>query len=864
METAHMKYLGGLRVNPQLPAKIKRLQDLAANLYFSWHPEVRDLFITIDRELWKRTNHNPVKFLIEVQQKKLDSAAKDTEFLKKYREAVTDFDHYLKETSTWFSENHSPSDKFLVAYFTAEFGFHESLPIYAGGLGVLAGDHMKSASDLGIPIAGVSLFYHQTYFTQEIDTHGNQIARYNSLNPVELPLHLVRHPDGNPMIFSVPLANRQVHIQVWDAKVGRRSAYLLDTNIAENSASDREITSRLYGGDQEMRIAQEIVLGMGGVLVLEALGLKPTIWHMNEGHSVFLVLQRIQQLVQNEGLSFDEALEAVTANTIFTTHTPVPAGNDAFPLHIKEKYFQKYWESVGIRRHQFMELGSQVQPEGYEIFNLTVLALNLSRFRNAVSRLHGSVSQELWQTVWPDLPAYEVPIDYITNGVHAPSWVSRKNRELYSRFLGKNWLDFQDKKEEWKKISKIPDEMIWKTKLESKKKLINHIRERLNIQYERNKIGSLQMLRVKQFLKPDALTIGFARRFATYKRGTLIFRDPERLKKLLNHPEWPVRMIFAGKAHPRDSGGQDLIRQIYEYSLAPEFRGRIIFIENYDMGLARDLVSGVDIWLNNPRRTQEASGTSGQKVGMNGGLNFSVLDGWWNEGYNGNNGWAFGDKQNYESLEDWDSWDSEELYDILEHDIIPLYYQRGDDGLPHQWIEMVKNSIQSILPVFNTHRMIKDYTERLYLPSFELGKKYSRSKYKVAREVAGWKYRIEQNWSDVQLEQFSDSKGENGFMSMSFGESYEVEAGIKLGSLKPEDVKVQIFLVRNGEEREKVSDYEIFDMEPSGNGRKGLFRYRTMFQPSDSGHYYYTVRVLPAHRQLPRDIELGIVKWYQK
>ncbi|MBN2364652.1 MAG: alpha-glucan family phosphorylase, partial [Calditrichaeota bacterium] len=629
-------------------------------------------------------------------------------------------------------------------------------------------------------------------------------------------------------------------------------------------SADREITGRLYGGDQEMRIAQEIILGMGGVMVLDAMGIKPTIWHMNEGHSVFLVLQRIQQLVQKAKLNFDEALEAVTANTIFTTHTPVPAGNDAFPLHIKEKYFQKYWESVGIRRHQFIELGSQVQPEGYEIFNLTILAFNLSRYRNAVSRLHGSVSQKLWQTVWPDLPSYEVPIRYITNGVHTASWVSRKNRDLYDKFLGKNWFEFQDDSQKWQEIDKIPDEEIWKTKLESKKKLINHIRERLTIQYERNKIGSLQMLRVKQHLKPDILTVGFARRFATYKRGTLIFRNPDRLKRLLNDPEQPLRLIFAGKAHPRDTGGQELIRQIYTYSLKPEFRGRILFVENYDMGLARDLVSGVDIWLNNPRRTQEASGTSGQKVGMNGGLNFSVLDGWWNEGYNGENGWAFGDKQNYESLEDWDSWDSEELYDILENDIIPLFYARNDQDLPADWIKMIKNSIRTVLPKFNTHRMIKDYTHILYLPANDLGVRYNQNNYQIAREVASWKNRIDQHWYDVQLEKFSDSGSENGYLLMNFGEKYQVKAGVRLGSLKPEEVKVQIFLVRNGEHLEEASDYEIFDMKFSGNGKKGLVNYQTVITPSDSGHYYYTVRVLPYHKQLPRDIELGIVKWYQK
>ncbi len=859
-----MYYLGGLRVNPQLPEEICRLKDLACNLYFAWYPEVRDLFIAIDRQLWKKTNHNPVKFLAEVQQKKLDAAARDNYFLESYRIVLAEFDEYLAEKNTWYSTNLSPAGNFLVAYFTAEFGFHECLPIYAGGLGVLAGDHMKSASDLGIPIVGISLYYHQSYFTQEIDAHGNQIALNHNLNPLELPLHTVTDKKGNPLLISVLLGQREVIIRVWEAKVGRRSAYLLDTNISENSPADREITAKLYGGDQETRIAQEIILGMGGTLVLQALGIEPSIWHMNEGHSVFLVLQRIQQMVQQNDLSFNEALEVVTSNTIFTTHTPVPAGNDAFPLHIKDKYFQKYWESVGIRRHQFMELGSQVQPEGYEIFNLTILAFNLSRFRNAVSKLHAEVSQDLWKTVWPDLPPYEVPIIYITNGVHAASWVSRKYRALYDKFIGKDWLEKQDQNSEWEKLQEIPDDEFWSTKLGSKKKLFNHIRERLAVQYERNKIGSLQMIRVKQHLKPNVLTIGFARRFATYKRGTLIFSNPERLKRILNHPEHPVQLIFAGKAHPRDTGGQDLIRQIHNLSLQPDVRGRILFIENYDMGLARDLVSGVDVWLNNPRRTQEASGTSGQKVGMNGGINFSVLDGWWNQGFNGENGWAFGDQENYETLEEWDSWDSEELYDILEHDIIPLYYKQDKQGIPHEWIQVMKNSIQSVIPVFNTHRMLKEYMEKLYKPAQELGIRFRKSNFITAREVSGWKTRIDQHWFDVQLEPILKKPGENGFLSLSFGDKYQVEAKVKLGSLKPEDVKVQIFLVRNNMDLEEISDFEIFDMQPVQNGKKGIYLFKALIKPSDSGNYYYTLRVLPYHKYLPCDIELGVAKWYQK
>jgi len=859
-----MQYLGGLQVIPQLPTKIKRLKDLAYNLYFSWHPEVRDLFIEIDRNLWKKTNHNPVKFLFEVQQKKLEAKASDPVYLKNYQEVINEFDHYLNLKNTWFTKNYPKLKNLLVAYFTAEFGFHESLPIYAGGLGVLAGDHLKSASDLGIPVVGISLFYHQTYFTQEIDAHGNQIAHYNNLNPLELPLQLVRDRKNDPLLVLVNIGSHKVFIRIWEAKVGRRSAFLLDTNVPQNQAQDREITSRLYGGDQEMRIAQEIILGMGGVLVLEALGISPTVWHMNEGHSVFLALQRTQKLVKENKLKFYEALESVTSNTIFTTHTPVPAGNDAFPLHIKDKYFQKYWESVGIRRHQFLELGSQIQPEGYEIFNLTILALNLSRFRNAVSKLHGEVSQSLWNTVWPDLPYYEVPIDYITNGVHAESWISRRTRLLYKKYLGDNWIEMQDDPAIWKMVDKIPDQNIWSLKLELKKKLINHIRERLEIQYERNKIGSIQMFRIRQLLKPDILTIGFARRFATYKRGTLIFSDLERLKKILNNPKFPVQFIFAGKAHPKDTGGQDLIKQIYQYSVGSELRGKIIFVENYDMGLARDLVSGVDVWLNNPRRTQEASGTSGQKVGMNGGLNFSVLDGWWNEGYTGENGWAFGETENFESPEDWDSWDSEELYEILENEIIPLYYRRNEENIPSEWIKMVKNSLKRIIPYFNTHRMIKEYLQKLYQPANDLGYSYQQKQHAVAKSIAAWKDRIDKHWSSVSIGPLHPAANENGSVILKFGEKYEIQAKVKLGELRPSEVKVQIFLSKDDSDLDEIKSYEIFEMNLVKGKQKDYHTYRALIKPSNSGNYYVTLRVLPFHKNLPNPVELGIVQWFQK
>lgn len=860
-----MDYLGELKVVPKLPEQIKRLKELAYNFYFSWHPEVRDLFIEIDKEVWKFVNHNPVKFLHEVQQKRLEEKAQDRVFLEKYKQALTDFDKYMRDEKTWFSSNFPEYRGRHIAYFTAEFGFHESLPIYAGGLGVLAGDHIKSASDLGIPLTGVSLFYQQTYFTQEIDAHGNQIPHYLPLNPEELPLRRVSDSKKKPLILKVPVANRMVFFQLWKARVGRISVYLLDTNVPQNTMADRQITARLYGGDQEMRISQEIVLGMGGALALQALGIEPAAWHMNEGHSVFLALQRIKDLVRNEGLKFEEALEATAANTIFTTHTPVPAGNDAFPLHIKDKYFQHYWESVGIHRHRFMELGSQIQPQGYEIFNLTILSLNLSRYRNAVSRLHGYVSKDLWKTVWPDFQPHETPISSITNGVHAATWISRKIRAILQSQLSNNWEEKQDDNNFWNKVDNIPDQVLWNAKLEMKQKLLNHIRERLQKQYRRNKTGSLHMLRISKVLKAEVLTIGFARRFATYKRATLVFRDLERLKRLVNNPEKPVQIIFAGKAHPKDSGGQDLIRQIYDISLTPDFRGKIIFVENYDMGLARDLISGVDVWMNNPRRTQEASGTSGQKGGMNSTINFSVLDGWWDEGFNGKNGWAFGENEDFDSLDELDSWDSDELYDILENEIIPLYYNKNESGLPVRWIRIMKESMKTITPVFNTHRMVKEYWNKLYIPAINSGEEYRKDNFSAVRSLAAWKDRIERHWSGVAISPAESGEEHNGSLILKFGDTWNFTARVKLGKLTPQDVKVQLYLtLEDGLHNHSEQLAEIHEMSNVSQESDGVYLFSAQVNPKNSGNYQYTLRVIPYHPNLINQAELGLACWYAK
>lgn len=857
-----MQYVGSIKVIPELPSEIKRLEELAKNLSFAWTPEARQLFRQINPALWTKTNHNPIKFLREVQQRDLDRCVNDPEYLSMYKRVVREFDEYISEENTWYKQTFPKDRNKVIAYFSAEFGFHESLPIYSGGLGVLAGDHLKSASDLGLPLVGVSLFYHQTYFTQQIDAHGNQIALYIPHNGNDLPLHKVTKENGSDLIVTVPLGQRDVKFAIWRAQIGRIPAYLLDANLPENPPEDRMITARLYGGDEEMRISQEILLGMGGVRALRAMGIEPQAWHMNEGHSVFLALERIRQLVKEKKMSFYQALEAVASNTIFTTHTPVPAGNDAFPLHFVEKFFQRYWESVGIRRYQFMELGSQVQPEGYEIFNLTVLSLKLSKFRNGVSKLHGSVSRNLWKDVWSGIPVDEIPIGHITNGVHASTWTVYAMRKLYEKHLSPDWHEHVDEPVYWRGVFGIPDQELWDAKNSVKQIMLNHVRERIRSQNLRNKVGTLHLHRLEDMLDPNILTIGFARRFATYKRAMLIFRDKERLKRILNNPERPVQLVFSGKAHPKDMGGQELIRFVSTLAAEEGFRGRVFFVENYDMSVARDLISGVDVWLNNPRRPQEASGTSGQKVGLNGGINFSVLDGWWVEGYNGKNGFAFGDREDYRSLEELDNWDSEAIYDIMENDLAPIYYKRGADGLPTDWIKMMKHSIASVMPNFNTHRMVKDYVNQLYQPAIRQGEKYSHDSYQLAKEYAAWCEKMQQQWMNVHVELTDMNLNEE--IVLQYNDPLKIRAKIKIGEIDPADVKVQVYLFKERTDALHNDEFELVDMNRKKQLEDGAYVYEAAITPSNSGNYRFTIRVLPFNKSMPNPVELGLIRWLEQ
>jgi len=727
----------------KIPPRIARLEELAYNFWWSWHRQARDLFKTLDYPLWRSTGHNPVKMLLEVSPERLEELAADPTFLRQYDAVLMALDADLSNGHLWFPAHHPDLTARPVAYFSAEFGLHQSLPTYAGGLGVLAGDHCKEASDIGLPFVAVGFLYEMGYFRQRITADGWQEAIYPRFKPEEVAIREATPPQPPPpgggegreslppgggeggVFVPVEVGDRTVHVQVWHVQAGRTRLYLMDADNDLNAPWDRELTARLYGGDQEMRIRQEIVQGIGGLRVLRALGIEPLVFHLNEGHSAFLVLERARTLVE-AGQSFDQARQAVQATTVFTTHTPVPAGHDVFPFHLVEKYFHAYWPRLGLSREQFLELGSPLQPpppgggEGgiwQQGFNMTALALRMCGYRNGVSKLHGEVSRRMFQSLWPDKPVEQVPISHITNGIHVPAWIGEAVNKIYRKYLRPDWIEWHDDPALWERILDVPEEELWAAHLHLKRKLMSLIRERARRWRIEGLMNPEQVLCAGPFLDPDALIIGFARRFATYKRATLVFHDLERLKRLLHDRYRPVQFIFAGKAHPADDGGKRLIQQVYNIARDPAMGGRIAFIEDYDLQVARYLVQGVDVWLNTPRRPYEASGTSGQKAAANGIPNLSVLDGWWAEGYNGANGWAIDAGQHYDDPAAQDAADAEALYRLLEKEVVPLFYKRDADDVPRGWVQVMKEAIRTVVPTFCARRMVKEYTEGFYIPA---------------------------------------------------------------------------------------------------------------------------------------------------
>ncbi|MBV9229934.1 MAG: alpha-glucan family phosphorylase [Chloroflexi bacterium] len=838
-----------------MPARINRLYELAYNLWWSWHPEARALYHVLDPDLWELVGHNPVRFLSEVEPQYLEKAAENAEYLQQYDKVINDLDHYMnpRPDETWFSLTYPELADKTIAYFSAEFGLHESLPIYSGGLGILSGDHCKEASDLGLPFVGVGFLYPQGYFHQRITRDGIQEASYDKLHFSEAPAVPALGPDGNEVVISVDLPGRRIYAKVWKLLVGRIPLYLMDTDVAPNAPGDRELSARLYGGDREIRISQEIVLGIGGVRALRALGIHPAAWHLNEGHAAFLSLERCRELVAN-GLTFNEAREVVAANSLFTTHTPVPAGNDTFNYDLIDRYFGSYWGQLGLNRDQFMDVAREDHGWG-PTYGMTVLALKLTGQHNGVSALHGQVSRKMWQFLWPGIDAEEVPIGYITNGVHTFSWIAPEVNELFGRYLDRDWGKHVDDQEFWDlHIKNIPDEELWKAHVQRKDALVAYARRRLKRQHFRLGEGALQMAEFDQMLDPNALIIGFARRFATYKRATLLFRDIERLRRILNNPERPVQIIFAGKAHPADEPGKALIEQIYRASRSNEFRGKVIFLENYDIDMARYLVSGTDLWLNNPIRPYEASGTSGQKAALNGQPNCSILDGWWAEGYDGQNGWAIGEEREYHDQNIQAEADSLSLYRLLEEEIIPTFFERGADGIPHRWTEYMKDAIRTCTPQFSMRRMVKEYTTRYYVPEIEQSMRIGQNNYEQIRKLASWKERVRNGWNSLEL--YVDGRRDG---QLSLGESIEVRAWVRMDNLRPEDICVE--LVYGELKDEQALPQHALPMTNTKRELDGSYRYDIQLQPSDSGSIAYNVRVVPSHPGLTEKYEMGLIRW---
>lgn len=852
-----MYLLGKISVTAVLPEKLARLKDIAYNLWWSWNSDAIDLYREIDLNLWEKLGKNPVRFLQEVSQKKLEEKLNDDDFIKRYEQVVNKYDSYMSEENTWFNINMPDKKNHMVAYFSAEYGLNEVLPIYSGGLGVLSGDHCKSASDIGIPFVAIGLFYKQGYFNQHINRDGWQETNYTELNVTQLPVSPAENQKGEQIYISVELPGRVVHAKIWRINIGRISLYLMDTDVEQNNSYDRGLTSRLYGGDQEIRIQQEIFLGIGGIKVLDALGINPTIYHMNEGHSAFLGLELVRKLVQQNKLSFKTAKEVASSSIIFTTHTPVPAGNDVFPLHMIDKYFSNFWGMLGISRHEFLDLGLKVGDN--QNFNMTVLALTMAGRKNGVSELHGAVTRNIFNNLWPNIPEDDVPVIHITNGIHTLTWLSPKVKQIFDKYLDADWEDKLYKKEIWDKVDNIPDKELWETHCYLKNKMINFIRDKLKEQRIANGEPVESIREVDKLLDPNALTIGFARRFATYKRANLIFRNIEAIKNILNKPDMPVQIIFAGKAHPADRPAHEVIKHINDIARQEGFKGKVVLVENYNMTLARNMVQGVDVWMNNPRRPLEASGTSGQKVCINGIVNFSILDGWWCEGYNGKNGWAIGDDTFYDNEYYQDNADSESMYSILENQIVPVFYTRDENGIPVKWLSIMKESIKSLTYQYSTHRMLQEYTTKMYAPSMERVNSIKASNYEYVKELADWKANIEKSWSQVQIIADKTMNQLKEFNS-SAGETLTIYTSVKLADIDPSHVKVELYY-GSVERNNVLANPSYAEMKLEGKTDSDIYRYSVNIKLHEGGEYGYTFRVIPYHPNLINKFELGMIRW---
>ncbi len=842
-----------LEINPRMPARLARLEELASNLWYSWDRPTRTLFARLNSDVWHAVGHGPKAFLRRIDQRHLEAAAQDPVFLNSYLRVLSTFDTY-HEQRTRNNGAERLADNDLVAYFCAEFGFHESLPIYSGGLGILAGDHCKAASDMRLPFVGVGLLYRQGYFFQTIDPSGNQQAEYADSDFSDLPVDPVFDAAGIPLHVDVELPGRDVVVKVWSARVGHVKLYLLDTDLPQNSRADRDIAHRLYGGDRSTRIEQEIILGVGGGRALAAMGLRPTIWHINEGHAAFLILERVRALVR-EGLDFATALEAVASNTVFTTHTAVPAGHDHFGEDMIRHYFARWCTDVGVPPERLVGLGST--PNSHE-FNMTALAIRGSRHHNGVSRIHGGVSSKICAPLWPQVESHENPIDWVTNGVHIPTFLSDEWAELFARQIGSGWILRVTEPDSWQGVNRIPDQQFWAVRQSLKAQMLFLVRNRIAQAHARNNGSEAHLDRLLRFAdpsNPNVLTIGFARRFATYKRATLLLENLDWLRQIVTDRQRPVLFIFAGKAHPADEPGKALIRRLHEVAAMREFEGHFLVAEGYDLRLSRRLVQGVDVWLNNPIYPLEASGTSGMKAALNGVINLSVLDGWWDEGYDGTNGWAI--KPVHDGLDDAlrARDEARTLYEILQDKVIPLYYERGPMGYSPGWVGMSKRSMISIAPRFNSARMVSEYLDKFYAPAAAQWRRYSADDFSRARHVAQWKERVRGAWSGVTLRRCDDVP-----RRLSFGEAARFGIAVRLNGLAPDDVIVELVLSRAGPPG--PDDFvQHRPLEPQQALGDGEHLYTLSLDPQVCGRMEYRFRAYPSHEALTHRFEMGLMCW---
>jgi starch phosphorylase len=837
-------------VKPNIPERLKPLEEMANNLWLSWNFDAVQLFMRLDYDVWLASRQNPARTLGRVSQARLEEIAKDSSFLAAMDAVYTKYQKYL-QAERWYKGD----GRDVVAYFSMEYGLDVSLPIYSGGLGVLSGDHLKTASDLGLPLVGVGLLYQQGYFQQYLNPDGFQQEFYPENDWYTMPVHLLMNEKGEAAKITVDIGSDNVSAQLWEVRVGKTPLYLLDSNIEENPAKHREITATLYGGDEDMRIRQEILLGVGGIRALKALDLNPAVTHMNEGHSAFLGLERIRTLIRERKMSFSEAQQAVWPANVFTTHTPVPAGNERFSVDLMAKYFKGFAEQLGLPWKEFLGLGRENPDNDQESFCMTVLALKLAAHANGVSKLHGKTSRRMWRNLWPELPEEEVPIISITNGVHPRTWISHNMIDLLDRYLGPQFQENPAEFEVWTHMDRISDEELFRTHERRRERLVAFVRQRLRQQLQRRGFPEAEIQMAEDVLSPYTLTISFARRFATYKRANLLLQDPERLIRLLTDGERPIQLIFAGKAHPHDLKGKELIRELIHFAQDPQLRSQVVFLEDYDMTIARYLNSGSDVWLNTPRRPLEASGTSGMKAAMNGVLNLSILDGWWDEIYTPECGWAIGSGEEYEDQELQDEIESKAAYDLLEREIIPLFYTRGRDGLPRPWVKHMKASMAQVGREMNSHRMLIEYSEHFYLPALEKARAFAAEEYASARAIAAYLQRLKKSWAQVKVESLTVPEQ----TMYKVADKVEVSARINLGGLSPQEVRVELYFgsISSSGTIENAGSVEMI---PQSDGRSAV-EYRGQIECAVTGRQGYTVRLLPKHPALIHPYVPGYLRW---